>query len=353
MNYIVREIPCLLFRKIPAAAMIIPMFLSIIFNALFPDFVKIGSLTTAIFSKSAVVPLTAAVLFFAGTQLKINEAPAAFKRGGVLLVTKFIVGYAIGTLFSATFGSIGILGISTLAVFTALLSSNGSIYLAIASEYGDDILLSSNGSIYLAIASEYGDDIDLGAYSLLSIKDGPFLTMLALGASGASDIPLMALFATLFPMILGIILGNIWPGVRGYFKGGTKVLIPLVGISVGSSLNLSMMFQAGVGGVILGVVAFAVGGFFLTLADKVILRRPGYAGAGLASVAGSAVATPTIVSSVVPGLEQAAALASVQVAAAVIVTAILCPILCSWTLKRWGAPRYPSETVPEKLATEK
>jgi 2-keto-3-deoxygluconate permease len=333
MNYIVREIPCLLFRKIPTAAMIIPMFLSIIFNALFPDFVKIGSLTTAIFSKSAVVPLTAAVLFFAGTQLKINEAPAAFKRGGVLLVTKFIVGYAIGTLFSATFGSIGILGISTLAVFTALLSSNGSIYLA--------------------IASEYGDDIDLGAYSLLSIKDGPFLTMLALGASGASDIPLMALFATLFPMILGIILGNIWPGVRGYFKGGTKVLIPLVGISVGSSLNLSMMFQAGVGGVILGVVAFAVGGFFLTLADKVILRRPGYAGAGLASVAGSAVATPTIVSSVVPGLEQAAALASVQVAAAVIVTAILCPILCSWTLKRWGAPRYPSETVPEKLATEK
>ena len=333
MNYIVREIPCLLFRKIPAAAMIIPMFLSIIFKALFPDFVKIGSLTTAIFSKSAVVPLTAAVLFFAGTQLKINEAPAAFKRGGVLLVTKFIVGYAIGTLFSATFGSIGILGISTLAVFTALLSSNGSIYLA--------------------IASEYGDDIDLGAYSLLSIKDGPFLTMLALGASGASDIPLMALFATLFPMILGIILGNIWPGVRGYFKGGTKVLIPLVGISVGSSLNLSMMFQAGVGGVILGVVAFAVGGFFLTLADKVILRRPGYAGAGLASVAGSAVATPTIVSSVVPGLEQAAALASVQVAAAVIVTAILCPILCSWTLKRWGAPRYPSETVPEKLATEK
>ena len=333
MNYIVREIPCLLFRKIPAAAMIIPMFLSIIFNALFPDFVKIGSLTTAIFSKSAVVPLTAAVLFFAGTQLKINEAPAAFKRGGVLLVTKFIVGYAIGTLFSATFGSIGILGISTLAVFTALLSSNGSIYLA--------------------IASEYGDDIDLGAYSLLSIKDGPFLTMLALGASGASDIPLMALFATLFPMILGSILGNIWPGVRGYFKGGTKVLIPLVGISVGSSLNLSMMFQAGVGGVILGVVAFAVGGFFLTLADKVILRRPGYAGAGLASVAGSAVATPTIVSSVVPGLEQAAALASVQVAAAVIVTAILCPILCSWTLKRWGAPRYPSETVPEKLATEK
>lgn len=289
-----------------------------------------GSLTTAIFSKSAVVPLTAAVLFFAGTQLKVNEAPAALKRGGVLLLAKFAVGYAVGTLFSMTFGAIGFLGISTLAVFTALLSSNGSIYLA--------------------IVGEYGDDKDFGAYSLLSIKDGPFLTMLALGASGASNIPVMALFATLFPMILGIVLGNLYPGIRNYFKGGARLLIPLIGISVGSSLNLSMMFQAGLSGVVLGIIAFVAGGIVLIGADKLILRRPGYAGASLASVAGSAVATPTIVAGVVPGLEEAAALASVQVAAAVIVTAILCPMLSSWALKKWGAPRYGIQK--EKPATQ-
>lgn len=289
-----------------------------------------GSLTTAIFSKSAVVPLTAAVLFFAGTQLKVKEAPAALKRGGVLLLAKFAVGYAVGTLFSMTFGAIGFLGISTLAVFTALLSSNGSIYLA--------------------IVGEYGDDKDFGAYSLLSIKDGPFLTMLALGASGASNIPVMALFATLFPMILGIVLGNLYPGIRNYFKGGARLLIPLIGISVGSSLNLSMMFQAGLSGVVLGIIAFVAGGIVLIGADKLILRRPGYAGASLASVAGSAVATPTIVAGVVPGLEEAAALASVQVAAAVIVTAILCPMLSSWALKKWGAPRYGIQK--EKPATQ-
>lgn len=156
MKRIWHDIPYMLFRKIPAAAMIIPMFLSIIFNTLFPDFVKIGSLTTAIFAKSAVVPLTAAVLFFAGTQLKMNEAPEALKRGGILLLGKFFVGYATGSLFSLAFGSVGVLGLSTLAVFTALLSSNGSIYLA--------------------IVGEYGDDKDMGAYSLLSLKDGPFLT---------------------------------------------------------------------------------------------------------------------------------------------------------------------------------
>ena len=174
--------------------------------------------------------------------------------------------------------------------------------------------------------------------------------MLALGASGASNIPVMALFATLFPMILGIVLGNLYPGIRNYFKGGARLLIPLIGISVGSSLNLSMMFQAGLSGVVLGIIAFVAGGIVLIGADKLILRRPGYAGASLASVAGSAVATPTIVAGVVPGLEEAAALASVQVAAAVIVTAILCPMLSSWALKKWGAPRYGIQK--EKPATQ-
>lgn len=179
-----------------------------------------------------------------------------------------------------------------------------------------------------------------GAYSLLSLKDGPFLTMIALGASGASSIPIHSLFATIFPMLLGIALGNLYPGTRSYFKGGTKVLIPLVGISVGASLNLMMLFKGGISGIVLGLVAFIAGGVILVGLDKLILRRPGYAGASLASVAGSAVATPTIVAGVVPGMEEAAAVASVQIAAAVIVTAILCPMLSSWALKKWGAPRY-------------
>lgn len=320
LKYIVKTVPCTIFRKIPASAMIIPMFLSILFNSVFPDFVKIGSLTTAIFSKSAVVPLTGAVLFFAGTQLKLNEAPAALKRGSVLLAAKFITGYVIGTLFMMAFSTVGFLGVSALAVYTALLSSNGSIYLA--------------------ITGEYGDDIDLGAYSVLSLKDGPFLAMVALGASGASDIPLKALFATIFPMLLGIVLGNVYPGVRSYFKGGTRLLIPLVGISIGSSINLSMMFQAGAGGILLGLVAFGAGAIALVAADKFILRRPGYAGASLASIAGSAVATPAIIAGVVPDLADTAVMASVQIAAGVIVTAILCPMLTSWALKRWGAPNY-------------
>lgn len=323
MSYILYDIPCMAFRKIPAAAMIIPMFLSIIFNSLFPDFVNMGSLTTALFGKKAVVPLTGVVLFMAGTGLRLNEAPEALKRGGMLLLGKFAAGYVTGTIFGMIFGPAGVFGVSALAVYTALLSSNGSIYLA--------------------ITAEYGEDIDLGAYSLLSLKDGPFLAMVALGASGATHIPLMSLFATIFPMLFGIVLGNLYPGVRNYFKGGSRLMIPFVGISIGSSINLGMMFSAGIGGVLLGVVAFIVGAIVLTGIDKLILRRPGYAGASLASVAGSAVATPTIIAGVVPELTDAAALASVQIAAAVIVTAILCPMWTAWVLKKWGAPQYSPE----------
>lgn len=308
-----------LFKKIPAAVILIPMFLSVIVNLIFPDLFKMGSLTTALFSKAGVIPLTGAVLFFAGTQLKLKEAPAAFKRGGVLLAAKFAAGYTVGTLINLIFGQSGFFGLSALAIFGALLSSNGSIYLA--------------------MTGEHGDQIDLGAYSLLSIKDGPFLTLLALGASGAASIPVQSLFAALFPMILGVIVGNLYPEVRQFFKPGVHACIPLIGISIGSSLDVMMIFKAGISGIILGLMATGLGGIALIFADKLILRRPGYAGASLACTAGSAVAYPAIVAGVVPALQEVAAVASVQIAAAVIVSAILCPMLTSWAIKKWGSPK--------------
>ena len=311
-----------LFTKVPAAIILVPMFLSVLVNTMFPGLVYIGSLTTALFSQSAMLTLTAAVLFFAGTQLRLKEAPEAFRRGGVLLLAKFLTGYVVGTTVTNLFGSTGLFGITTLALFASLLSSNGAIYIA--------------------ITSVYGDRLDLGAYGMLSVKDGPFLTLLALGASGAVHIPLQSLFAAVFPMILGIVLGNLYEDVRQYFKGGINVLLPLAGISIGSSIDIKLVLEAGISGIALGLIVVLAGGVVLIAADKVILRRPGYAGAALACTAGNAVAIPAIVAGIVPGMQEAAAQASVQIAAAVIVTAILCPLLTSWTIKTWGAPLQES-----------
>jgi uncharacterized membrane protein AbrB (regulator of aidB expression) len=120
-----------LFKKIPAAIMIIPMFITAIINSLFPQLLQMGGVTTALFSKAGVAPLVGAILFLCGTQLKIKEAPEAIKRGGVLLVAKFIAGYVTGTLVNKLFGPAGFLGISILAIFITTLSSNGAIYLAL------------------------------------------------------------------------------------------------------------------------------------------------------------------------------------------------------------------------------
>lgn len=318
-----------LFKKIPAAVMIVPMFLSVIINTLFPGIVQMGGLTTAIFSKTAVVPLTGAVLFFVGTSMKIKAAPQALARGGVLLLGKFLAGFIPGMFVFKTFGIQGIFGVSALAIFTALLSSNGSIYLA--------------------LTGQYGDEVDLGAYSVLCLKDSPLLTLIAIGASGAAAVPGKAILATVLPMLIGLVLGNLFQGVAKFFKPGLHVCIPLIAISIGASLDVKQLAKAGFGGFALGLFALVVGGLILILADKYILRRPGYAGAALASVAGSAVATPAIVAAVIPEMKPVAAMASTQVAAAVIITAILCPLFTSWAIKKWGAPNYNKEVAADKI----
>ncbi|MCI1945500.1 2-keto-3-deoxygluconate permease [Clostridium luticellarii] len=305
-----------LWKKIPAAIMIVPMFLSAIINSIFPGIVQIGGITTAIFSKSAAVPLTGAVLFFVGTQLKLKEAPKAVLRGGVLLVAKFIAGFIPCFIVIKMFGIAGIFGVSVLALFNCLLTSNGAIYLA--------------------LTGENGDELDLGAYSVLCLKDSPLLTLLAIGASGAAVVSGKAVLATILPMLIGLLLGTLFEGVRKYFKPGMHVCIPLIAIAIGASLDLKKLFTAGIGGIVLGVFVVLVGGIILILADKFILKRPGYAGASLATVSGSAVAYPAIVATVVPSMQPYVASASVQTAAAVIVTAILGPILTSWAVKKWG-----------------
>ena len=306
-----------LWKRIPAAIMIVPMFLSAIINSIFPGIVQIGGITTAIFSKSAAVPLTGAVLFFVGTQLRLKEAPKAVLRGGVLLVGKFLAGFIPGFIAIRMFGLQGAFGVSILALFNCLLTSNGAIYLA--------------------LTGENGDELDLGAYSVLCLKDSPLLTLLAIGASGAAVVSGKAILATILPMLVGLVLGSLFEGVRKYFKLGLHVCIPLIAIAIGASLDLKKLFTAGLGGIVLGIFVSVIGGIILICVDKFILKRPGYAGAALATVSGSAVAYPAIVATVVPSMKPYVASASIQTAAAVIVTAILGPILTSWAVKKWGA----------------
>jgi len=94
-----------------------------------------------------------------------------------------------------------------------------------------------------------------------------------------------------------------------------------------------VLLQTGLAGIALGVVVTFVGGFFNIYADK-IAGGTGVAGAAASSTAGNAVATPAAIALADPGLALAAQTAAPLIAASVITTVILTPILTSYVVKK-------------------
>jgi 2-keto-3-deoxygluconate permease len=179
-------------------------------------------------------------LFFIGTGLKLNEAPEAIKRGSVLLISKYAAGAILGILIAKIFGPTGILGVSTLAIICSVTGANGSLYLA--------------------LMGEYGDSKDLAAQSIMNIHDGPFLALLTFGVSGMANIPVMALFAAIVPLIIGCILGNLDTDIRKFFAPGVGLVIPFIGFALGAGINFFTIVKAGFSGVLLAAMIFIIGG---------------------------------------------------------------------------------------------
>ena len=47
----------------------------------------------------------------------------------------------------------------------------------------------TNGGLYMALMGQYGRPRDVGAYTIMSLESGPFLTMVTLGVAGLSAFP--------------------------------------------------------------------------------------------------------------------------------------------------------------------
>jgi len=310
-------------NKVPAGMMVVPLLLGSLIYTFIPGVLEIGGLTSAVFSNAGVNTLIGAQLFSLGTTLQLSDMFDVVKRAGVLLLSKFVIGAAIGIGVGYVFGLGGVFGLSALAIISGVTNSNGSIYLA--------------------LMTEYGDEVDVGAFPLLAINDGPVFTLLALGASGLASIGLMEVAAAIVPMALGMLLGNLDEGLQEIFKPVGTALIPLVGFGLGAGIDILDVFRGGLSGVLLGLVTMFVGGVFILFFDRKINKRPGYAAWATATTAGNAVAVPAIVASVDPTYAPYVASATVQVGASVVVTAILVPLITSWWVKRYGSPQYPLE----------
>ncbi len=298
-------------EKIPGGMMVIPLILGALINTLFPQILKIGGFTTAIASNPLAI--LGVFLVCMGAGMDIKGAPKSIKIGVVQTLTKYGVAVIVGLLIGTFFGSDGLWGISALAFIAAMSSTNGGLYTA--------------------LTAEFGSKEEVGAIAILSIKDGPFLTMIALGSAGIASIPFMTLVGVILPLVIGVILGNLDPDMRSFLSKAGMVMIPFFAFGLGCAINIQTIYLAGFSGVLLGLLTVGVCGFFTILLDKVT-GGTGVAGAANASAAGNAVATPAAVAMVDPSLAATAAIATPQVAAAVITTALLVPVLTAFIAKR-------------------
>ena len=304
-------------NRVPGGAMLIPLVLGSIIGTFAPEALGIGSFTTALFKESAL-PLIGLLIFATGMQITLRSSGAVLAHAGVILVGKSLIPAALVVALGASLGKEGLFGVSILALLV--------------------VVDNSNGGLWLAFTGKYGTKTDRGAYIASAINDGPFFTLVFLGASGLADIPGILILAAVVPLILGMVVGNLDPQWTDVMRPTASIVIPFFAFALGTGIDLRSIVVGGLPGLVVGAISSVITGCIVYAGYRFLLRRGKMSGIGFAAgtTAGNAVATPAIVAQADPSFEPFVAAATAQVAAAVLVSSIVAPLMATWVLKRSG-----------------
>lgn len=304
--------------KVPGGMMLIPLLIGAIIRTFFPGIFDLpefkSSFTGGLLTGTSA--LLAAFYICLGSTIRFQATGYILKKGVSLWIGKIGITFILALLIKAIFPDQNnlFLGLSALAIIAAFSDTNGGLYMALMGQLGKKAE-------------------DVAAYSIMSLESGPFFTMLILGVAGLAKFPLLAFVFAILPLVIGMILGNLDENMREFLSKGQNVMIPLFSLAIGSGINLTNVVKAGFSGVILGLAVVVITGIVLFLIDRVT-GGDGVAGIAASSTAGNAAAVPLAVAAVYTGYSSIAATATLQVTAAVIVTAILTPLLTTWFAKR-------------------
>jgi 2-keto-3-deoxygluconate permease len=311
--------------------MLIPLILGSIVGTFAPEFLGLGNFTTALFQNSAL-PLIGLLIFATGMQITLRTTGPVLATAGVLLLMKTIIPATLVVLLGQFVGLEGILGVSILALLVSMDNSNGGLWLA--------------------FTGRYGRKQDRGAYMASAVNDGPFFTLLFLGVAGLADIPFTLLLAAVIPLLLGVIIGNLDSRWTEVMRPLPNMIIPFFAFALGTGINLSNVVTGGLAGLIVGFVVVLLTGTLTYLGYRFLLRRGKESGLGIAAstTAGNAIATPAIVALADPSFAPFVEVATAQVAAAVLVTAVFAPLVAAWVLKREGGTKIIADDLAEEEA---
>jgi 2-keto-3-deoxygluconate permease len=308
-------------NKVPGGLMIIPLIIGSLVRTFAPGFLGLGSFTTALFRDSAL-PLIALLIFATGAGTTFRAAPLVLAKSGALLLAKtFIPGVAV-IVFGYIVGRAEILpGLALLSLMAALINSNGGLWIA--------------------LSSKYGNKTDVGAYIASALNDGPFFTMLFLGLAGLANIPAQYLLAVILPYLIGFVLGNLDPKIGEIFKPTALITIPFFAFSLGAGIDISTLGQGALGGVIIGLLSSLGTGFLGFIVYKVFFSNDTNpaVGFGIGTTAGNAVIVPSIVAQADPSYSSYVPRATAGVATAVLITAILTPIITHYLWSKENSKR--------------
>lgn len=315
-------------NKVPGGLIIIPLMAAILINTFFPDLLKIGGPTTALF-KSGSSAMMGIFLLICGSSINIKQAGLPLYKGGVLLMMKVIAGgivvYGIGSLL----GPEGFIGISMLALVACITSSNSSLYIA--------------------LCSNYGDSSDAGAISVFCIKDGPFVTMVVLGVSGLANIPFAALLSMIIPLLIGMVWGNVDEKFKQLCAASQPLVIIIMSFAIGANSSMNTVFTAGLSGIVLGLIS-ACTGFIFYFVYNLFLKKKTALGAALGTTAASSALTPAMVAQADPTLQVYVQSATAQLATASIITMITAPLIVAYFDKKLKQ-KYNKQELPDAVTT--
>lgn len=303
-------------QKLPGGMMLVPLILGSLVGTFAPDFLQLGSFTTALFKNSAL-PLIGLLILATGAQINARQSTGVFKRCGVVLLGKTLIPALLVIVYGNIFGREGILGVSLIAAMIAFTNSNGGLWLA--------------------LAGQYGNEEDRGAYIASGLNDGPFFTLLALGLSGHANVPWQAIVGTIIPFIVGFVWGNVDRKFADMMKPTAAITIPFFSFALGTGINLNNLVTGGMTGILLGIAVTVVTGTLCFIGYRWFVKdsNPGI-GFAAGTTAGNAVSSVIVVTQADPSFASFQGVATAQIAAAVLVTALLSPLFTHYMSKRYA-----------------